>query len=72
MEGAHPGGSLMVSKWPDKAAALAFWNSSEYQEVKKLRNGVADCQVLLVEDRGPRPTAAATAPKCATLSSAPP
>ena len=50
LEGAHPGGSLVVSKWPDKAAALAFWNSPEYQEVKKLREGIADCQVLLVED----------------------
>ena len=50
LEGAHPGGSLVVSKWPDKAAALAFWNSPEYQEVKKLRGGIADCQVLLVED----------------------
>lgn len=50
LEGVHPGGSLVVSKWPDKAAALAFWNSPEYQEVKKLREGIADCQVLLVED----------------------
>lgn len=50
LEGAHPGGSLVISKWPDKAAALAFWNSPEYQQVKKLRQGIADCQVLLVEE----------------------
>ena len=50
LEGDHPGGSLVISKWPDKAAALAFWNSPEYAEVRKLREGIADCQVLLVED----------------------
>ena len=51
LEGAHPGGSLLVSKWPSKAAALAFWRSPEYQEIKKLRDGIADCQVFLVEDQ---------------------
>ena len=49
LEGEHPGGSLVISKWPDKAAALAFWNSPEYAQVRKLREGIADCQVLLVE-----------------------
>lgn len=41
--------SIAISKWPDKAAAKAFWNSSEYDEVKKLREGLADVEVLLVE-----------------------
>jgi len=49
LEGEHPGGSLVISKWPDKAAALAFWHSPEYAQAKKLREGVADCQVLLIE-----------------------
>ncbi len=43
------GASMVISEWPDKDAARAFWNSSEYQEVKKLREGIADCQVLLIE-----------------------
>lgn len=43
------GASMVISEWPDKAAAKAFWNSPEYQEVKKLREGIADCQVLLIE-----------------------
>ena len=51
LEGEHPGGSLVISKWPDKAAALAFWNSPDYARVKVLREGVADCQVLLIETR---------------------
>ncbi len=50
LEGAHPGGSVVISRWPDKAAALAFWQSSEYAEARKLRAGIADCQVLLVGD----------------------
>ncbi len=49
LEGEHPGGSLVISKWPDKAAALAFWHSPEYAQAKKLREGIANCQVLLIE-----------------------
>ena len=43
------GASMVISQWPDKAAVHAFWNSPEYQEVKKLREDISDCQVLLIE-----------------------
>ena len=43
------GASMVISEWPDKAAALAFWNSPEYAEVKALRDGIAEVQVLLIE-----------------------
>ena len=43
------GASMVISEWPDKEAAKKFWNSPEYTEVKKLRENVADCQVLLIE-----------------------
>lgn len=43
------GASMVISEWPDRMAAEAFWNSPEYGEVKKLREGIADCQVLLIE-----------------------
>ena len=43
------GASMVVSEWRDKAAARAFWESPDYAEVKKLRDGIADCQVLLIE-----------------------
>lgn len=43
------GASMVISEWPDKAAAKAFWSSPEYAEAKRLREGVADCQVLLIE-----------------------
>ncbi|MCU0891022.1 MAG: DUF1330 domain-containing protein [Sandarakinorhabdus sp.] len=42
------GASVVVSEWPSRDAALAFWNSPEYAEVKKLREGLADVQVMLV------------------------
>lgn len=43
------GGSVVISEWPDRAAALAFWNSPEYTEIRKLRAGIAECQVALIE-----------------------
>ncbi|MEE4201589.1 DUF1330 domain-containing protein [Erythrobacter sp.] len=42
-------GSVAVSKWPNKAAARRFWDSADYAEAKKLREGLADAEVLLVE-----------------------
>ncbi len=47
--GLDGGGSMVISEWPDRAAAEAFWNSPDYAQVKKLREGIADCQVLLIE-----------------------
>ena len=43
------GASIVISEWPDKETVHRFWNSPEYAEAKKLREGLADCQVLLIE-----------------------
>ena len=43
------GAGMVISEWPDKAAVHRFWNSPEYAEVKALRKGIADCQVLVIE-----------------------
>lgn len=43
------GASMVISKWPDRASARAFWNSPEYAEARKLREGLADVQVLLID-----------------------
>ncbi len=44
------GASVAVSEWPSREAALAFWNSPEYAEIKQLRESIADVHVLLVGD----------------------
>jgi len=50
LEGAgHEGGGAVIMEWPDAETAMAFWNSPEYARVKKLREGIADVSVTLVE-----------------------
>src|SRR3990167_536735 len=46
-EGAE-GASVVVSEWPSREAALGFYNSPEYTEAKKLREGLAEINVTLV------------------------
>ncbi|WP_018995420.1 DUF1330 domain-containing protein [Hirschia maritima] len=41
--------SVAISKWRNKNAAKKFWDSPEYAEAKKLREGLADAEVVLVE-----------------------
>ncbi len=43
------GASMVISEWPDKESARRFWNSPEYAEAKKLREGIAQCQVVIIE-----------------------
>ena len=41
--------SVVISEWPDAAAARAFWTSPDYAKVRTLREGIADVSVLLIE-----------------------
>ena len=41
--------SVAISEWPDKESALAFWNSDEYAEARKLREGISRVEVVLME-----------------------
>jgi uncharacterized protein (DUF1330 family) len=45
----YEGGGAVIMQWPDAETALAFWNSPEYAAVKRLRDGIADVSVMLVE-----------------------
>ncbi len=45
----EPDASVVISEWPDKATAIKFWNSNEYAEIKKLRTGIADARVVVIE-----------------------
>ena len=47
----HP--SALVSEWPDRAAALAFWNSPEYAAARRLRDGTGRFQMLVIDSPAP-------------------
>jgi uncharacterized protein (DUF1330 family) len=49
LEGAWPEGKTVVSEWPSREAALAFWHSPEYAAAKKMREGISEAQIILVE-----------------------
>lgn len=49
LEGDDDGSRLVVSRWPDRAAALAFWHSAEYAAIKPLREGTGQFRVRLVD-----------------------
>jgi uncharacterized protein (DUF1330 family) len=49
-EGAGESGrSVVVSEWPDKAAAERFWNCADYAVLKAARAPLADVDVMVVE-----------------------
>jgi len=47
-EGAKDFGSVVMSKWPSKAAAQAFWHSDEYKKILPLRANTGHFNVTLV------------------------
>jgi uncharacterized protein (DUF1330 family) len=55
LEGDFPAAAMVMSVWPDREAALRFWNSPEYAQVKTLREGTGRFEVSLVD--GPPLTA---------------
>ncbi len=52
LEGNPDNRKIVVSEWPSMEVAQAFWDSDEYQALKKLRDGTADIDVFLVEITG--------------------
>lgn len=40
---------IVMHKWPNAESAKQFWNSEEYQELKKVREGTGDFRIMLVE-----------------------
>jgi len=49
LEGKFDYQSILVSKWPSADKAREFWHSEEYTEAKKLRDGVGEFDIFLVE-----------------------
>ncbi len=52
LEGADDNRKIVVSEWPSMDAAQRFWDSPEYEELKRVREGAADVDVYLVEITG--------------------
>lgn len=53
LEGPADAVRTVVSEWPDRETALAFWNSDEYAQIKLLRAGTGDFRVRLVDATAP-------------------
>ena len=49
MEGEFPQERALVFEWPTRQAASDFWHSDEYTEIKKLREGAAVIQAIIIE-----------------------
>jgi uncharacterized protein (DUF1330 family) len=43
-----PGRGVIIARFPCLEAARAFWYSPEYTEIRKLRDGIADFEVLVL------------------------
>ena len=51
LEGDWGDARLVVHRWPDMASARRFWDSPEYAEARKLREGTGEFRVMLLEGR---------------------
>jgi uncharacterized protein (DUF1330 family) len=49
LEGTALVGKKVISEWPSKDAALAYWHSSEYATIRTLREGICDAQVIILD-----------------------
>lgn len=49
LEGSWPEVKTVISEWPDRAAAQAFWDSPEYAAARALREGTGSFTVVLVD-----------------------
>lgn len=47
-EGTYDSKAIIISAWPDAAAARKFWNSPEYREAVKLREDIGRFDVVIV------------------------
>jgi uncharacterized protein (DUF1330 family) len=53
LEGTGPAGeSIVISRWPSREAAMAFWNAPDYTALRKARQHLATCRILLVDQQG--------------------
>ena len=41
--------STVISKWPSVGAAEFFWHSPEYEQIRRMREGAAEIDVVIFE-----------------------
>jgi uncharacterized protein (DUF1330 family) len=58
LEGDWGATRIVISEWPSMDAARAFWNSPEYRQAVKLREGTGTFRVTLLETAPPPDTPA--------------
>jgi len=49
LEGSELVGKKVISEWPSREAALAYWHSPEYAQIRKLRDGICEAQVMILD-----------------------
>jgi len=49
VEGTLLSGKKVISEWPSKEAALAYWQSPEYAKIRQLREGIATADVMILD-----------------------
>lgn len=49
LEGAWPEVRTVISEWPDRDAAMAFWTSADYHAACELRQGTGEFTVVLID-----------------------
>jgi uncharacterized protein (DUF1330 family) len=49
IEGEDAPKSIVISQWPSSEAAHAFWDSAEYADAKKYREGTGQFSILLID-----------------------
>jgi uncharacterized protein (DUF1330 family) len=49
LEGVEQPGRMVILKFPDREALLAFYNSSEYSEPKQMRQNSARCRLIVLD-----------------------
>ncbi len=49
LEGSWPEVKTVVSEWPDRAAAMAFWESADYRIAAQLRADAGEFTVVLID-----------------------
>jgi uncharacterized protein (DUF1330 family) len=49
VEGDALPGKKVISVWPSREAALAYWHSPEYAVIKQLREGICEANVTILD-----------------------